>query len=344
MHSGAKLHGYSCYSRSAGSSRVRLYDWFDHLGISSCDHPYSNASSISIRQLVCNPCEAFLAERSLRKHAGGVAMISREASPFSSGRLESQIFSRSDRGIFDIDDALFNDIRLRRKVFGGAAKFEIAAAAANVVIVGNPYLAEWAHRHSENVVVIPSCVEPKSYSIATHSEESGPVIVWLGSPSTETYLASIATTLNRVHEETGARLRIVSGPNSNPALRSIGHMIERVPWHEDTYQQHLADATVGISPLMNTPFAQGKCAYKILQYAAAGLPIIGDPVGANDQALRILGGIPAHGPGEWMEALVSVIRMSRDQLLSAGATARTEVSLHYSFAAWENEWKSAVFG
>ena len=343
MSEGHIIHSYSCYSRAAGSARVRLFDWFEHLNVNVCHHVYSNTPSVSMKTLLGNPSSVVRAERSLRAH-DGISIVSREASPLSAGHLESKIFARSERGVYDLDDALYNDRRLRRSAFGGDRKFERMVRSADSVIVGNDYLAEWAERYSSSVTVIPSCVQVSEYRVAQHDDNAPRVMVWLGSPSTEQYLATIAPMLKRVHETTGARLRVISGPSHNPHLAEIDHLIDRVAWSQETYAELLAGATVGISPLLNTDFARGKCAYKILQYGAAGLPVVGDPVGANAIALERLGGVAVRHPNEWVEALEAILSLSGDGLREIGGQARSSVSKHYSFAAWEKEWVSAVSG
>jgi len=95
-------------------------------------------------------------------------------------------------------------------------------------------------------------------------------------------------------------------------------------------------------PLEDTPFARGKCAYKLLQYAAAGLPAVGSPVGANRQALeRFDGFAPATG-AEWYTAIESLLGATTAERSRLGATARTAVEEHYSFDAWEPEWRRAI--
>jgi len=40
---------------------------------------------------------------------------------------------------------------------------------------------------------------------------------------------------------------------------------------------------IGIMPLVDGPFERGKCGYKLVQYMAAGLPVVASPVGVNRQ-------------------------------------------------------------
>ena len=61
---------------------------------------------------------------------------------------------------------------------------------------------------------------------------------------------------------------------------------------------------VGIAPTPTDRWTLGKCGFKIVQYMAAGLPVIASPVGANAE-LVVPGGTgllprpPPTGPTPW---------------------------------------------
>lgn len=334
------IHAYSCYSPAAGSTRVRLYDWFRHLDLTPTRHQYLQTPNLAFTTILQRPIDSLNEERQLRKptQRDAISIVSREASPLSTGLLESRILERSSHGVFDIDDALHEDSRLRRRAFGGARKFERAARAADVVIVGNDNLAEWATQFAADVRVIPSCVEPSDYELAT--QDGRPTMIWLGSPSTEKHLMPLLPLLSDIHRRTGTTLTLVSGPD--PTALDQYSFIERTEWSMEGFAQALARSSVGLAPLVDDPFARGKCAYKILQYGASGLPIVGSPIGANARALELLGGVAATTEHDWHDALLSILTQPAQTRRKMGLAARQGVTKNYSFERWETAWMSAV--
>ncbi len=57
--------------------------------------------------------------------------------------------------------------------------------------------------------------------------------------------------------------------------------VEKKAWSLETEAADLAACDIGLCPLPDDNFTRGKCGFKILQYFAAGLPVIASPVGIN---------------------------------------------------------------
>lgn len=340
-----RLRVYSTYAPQAGSTRVRIYDWLKHLGLDADAHQYLSLPTAGVKDVASRPIAVARAERSLRERASSRdnVLISREASPLSRGQVEERLLREARHGVLDMDDALFHDSSPHRRLFGGAAKFERAAAASDVFVAGSQYIAEWAATHARRVELIPSCVEPRDYRVSTGTAGEEPErMIWVGSASTEAYLVPLIDDLLRLHERRGARLRLVSSAQHNPALEPLQNMMDRVPWQFSTAVGELAQADVALAPLHDTLFARGKCAYKLLQYGAAGVPAVGSPVGANELALQRLDGIAVGREDSWYEAVTEVLDGSDARRAARSARARDAVEEHYSFRAWAETWKACV--
>jgi glycosyltransferase involved in cell wall biosynthesis len=341
-----ELTAVTMYGAQASSARVRVFDWLRHTKVTAEVSTYADTADMRPRRIVSSPVVVAHAEARLRvlarRRIDRPVVLSREASPLSRGGAERGLLRSGSRGVYDIDDAIYLGLSGVRRVYGKAERAVAGARAADVVIVGNDILADWAAAHATDVRVIPSCVEPSDYDRKDQWEVSSrPRLVWMGSRSTEQYLLSIAGSLRRVAATTGARLLIISAPRAqeHPALAGF---TDRVAWSPASMRPGLREADVALAPLDDTPFSRGKCAYKLLQYGAAGLPIVGSPVGANARALSVLDGISVEAGASWEEAILEVLGESTERRQQRGVSGIKGVSLHYSFSAWEDRWRDAL--
>ena len=293
--------------------------------------------------VVCRPCHDRTSTHPINHHRWPrPVFLSREASPWSTGGVESRLLRGATRGVYDLDDALFEDRLGWRRVLGKRQKVEMPAATADVVIAGNALLADFASLHSRDVRMIPTCVEPTTYQPKTaYDITSVPTLVWLGSHSTEAYLTGIAPALQEVHRRTGARVRIISAA-SDTDFPGLEGLMDRVTWTPTSYAAQLASADIALAPLHDDPFARGKCAYKLLQYAATGLPLVGSPVGANELALERFTVWAATSHDDWIDALGEAIDSSADARAARGTPGHGRRTHALLLDAWAAIWRKAV--
>ena len=129
-------------------------------------------------------------------------------------------------------------------------------------------------------------------------------MVWIGSPSTAQYVQDIARPLAELNRQVPFKLRII-GAN----LNIEGVDIENLPWTEDTEVPLVAESDIGIMPLPDTPWTNGKCGYKLIQYMACGLPVVGSDVGANKNIVDE--GVNGHlvsSDAQWVETLKTLLQ------------------------------------
>jgi glycosyltransferase involved in cell wall biosynthesis len=311
-------------------------------------HAYAGLRNAGPRTLLRHPGRVARAEASLRMLAAARStrlLVHREASPLSRGHLESALARSATVSVYDFDDALYLDTGtgpFYRRLAPKATKVARVLRTVDRVVAGNDTLANWAADHHRDVVVIPSCVDTSAYRPkADYAVGSPPRIGWIGSSSSEVHLASISSALLALHDRLGARLVVLGSPAGH--LGRLERMVDRIPWSLPSQRDETARFDVGIMPLLDTPYARGKCGYKLLQYLAAGVPSVASPVGVNTEILRLAGMPAVQDPKEWEESITALLEASTDRRRTLGTRGRDVVTEHYSFSAWLDRWRAAVF-
>jgi len=262
--------------------------------------------------------------------------------PFTRGTLEAELLRRAAWGVYDFDDALWADRRTGvHRIYNEGIVWERSVRDADLVIAGNDHLCEAAARLNPAVVLIPSCVDPSGYPAKRQYELGAPPrLVWIGTPSNESYLDVAARALVEVNRLTGARLLLISA-GTRP-LGPLAHMTDRITWNGAASNRVLSSADCGIMPVPDNAYNRGKCAYKLLQYGAAGLPVVASPVGVNAQVIEQLHGLAATDTESWVRALREVLGEGEAARSARGAAARRAVEERYSFAAWRPTFLRAL--
>lgn len=277
-----------------------------------------------------------------------VALVYRRADVLPSLALE-RLAARGRRVVYDVDDAIWLDGRrdsgthplavLKRS----PGKVRWLAERADRVVAGNAILAEHLARFSSSVSVVPSVVDTAAIPVRTHADAPELVLGWIGSRSTARFVAGIAPALRRVAAAMGdVKLTLVAVGGAVPPVPGVAH--EERPWSPEAQRDALARMDVGLMPIPDTPWNRGKCAYKALQYMAAGVPVVSDDVGI---AREVVGdgsaGYAVRGEDRWVEALVSLLR---DRALRArlGAAGRERVERDFSLERWAPELARILSG
>jgi glycosyltransferase involved in cell wall biosynthesis len=210
--------------------------------------------------------------------------------------------------IYDFDDAvMFDDKHPEKPHHKRQTSFRRTVIMADLVIAGNVYLAEYARRFNPNVEILPTGLDTKAYKTITKKAGDGKIrLVWIGSRPTLPNLRQIAPAL----EEIGSLfdnvvLRIISDEFFD--LQNIP--VEKHRWSLETEATELVNSDIGLAPLTDNNFTRGKCGFKILQYQAAGLPVVASPVGVNAELVRKgLNGYHAATVKDWVEKLSALMK------------------------------------
>ena len=286
---------------------------------------------------------ALQARRALRTRLASeegfdVALVQRQVDLLPSLRLE-RLVADGRRLVLDVDDAIWLDAspaagghRLAA-LKGTPRKVRWLAQRADTVIAGNELLAEWLGRYSSNVVVVPSLVEHRSIPVRQHTQGERVLLGWIGSPSTAPSLSRLREPLKALtsaHPDLQVELLAVGGRAPElPGLR-----VREEPWSEESELAFLRTVDIGLMPLPDNAWTRGKCAYKALQYMAAGIPVVADDVGVSAKVVgHDEGGLIAADLSDWTALLAE---LADDPQLRArlGGGGRARVAKDFSVEMW----------
>ena len=300
--------------------------------------------SLSLRGLASGGAARWLQFASLPR-VDTVFLQRKLLSPWHLGTLRG----RARRLIFDFDDAvLFRDSYDPRgpHCHRRARRFAATVRVADLVIAGNDFLADCALRagaRPERVRVIPTCVATEAYAAREDggSYGVGLELVWVGASSTLRGLERTRPLWDRVAREVpGVRMRVICD-----RFPDLGAMpIVPVVWSEASEAREIASGDVGIAIMPEGAWSRGKCGLKVLQYQAAGLPVLANPVGVHCEMVHpgSNGFLPA-GDSEWVAA-ARALAGDAGLRRRMGQEARRSVEAGYSVAAWEGAFVAALAG
>jgi glycosyltransferase involved in cell wall biosynthesis len=213
--------------------------------------------------------------------------ISREMDPLGPPVLERILLARCKRVILDIDDALHvydrKSARFIPRLLRDRGKFSRMAASYTAVVCGNKYLADFYMEHSAAVQIIPTVVEIDRYEGLKRIPAETVRIGWIGTPLNDHHLEALYSPLAALARERDFELVIVG---LNKPLQWDIPQVRYIDWQLANEFGYFAHFDIGIMPVTDSPFARGKCAFKLIQYMAAGLPVVASPVGANCEVVE----------------------------------------------------------
>jgi hypothetical protein len=237
--------------------------------------------------------------------------------------------------VLDVDDAVWLNT--------GGHRARDLAMASDLIVCGNTFLANHFSHWNSNVTVIPTAVNTAWYRPRHAGNTSRTLIMgWTGTSGNFPFLYAIEGALIRVFEHCGqAKLLVVA--DRPPQFKLLpASRIEFEHWTPRTEQAAFDRMSIGLMPLADTDWCNGKCSYKMLCYMAAGLPVVVTAAGMNRQVLA-LGevGLSADSEREWVDALIALLdnpRLRRNM----GAAGRAVVEERFSLKRLTQQY-AAVF-
>ncbi len=241
--------------------------------------------------------------------------------------------------VFDFDDAIWlmdkNSSQGLFNLLKNPSKTSKIISMCDTIIAGNKYLSDYASKYASDVRIIPSTIDMMQYHV--HPSKNERICIgWTGSFSTIKHFMSVKFALLSIKSIFGSKVyfKLIGDPGFiDPDLELSG-----ISWNSETEAQDLSELDIGIMPLPNDQWSQGKCGMKGLQYMALEIPTIMSPVGVNKEIIKQgENGFLADTHEEWVEKL-SLLIEDGELRKRIGKAGRKTVVEHYSVEANKEKW------
>jgi glycosyltransferase involved in cell wall biosynthesis len=235
--------------------------------------------------------------------------IHREATPIGPPFFEWTVrYLWRKKIIYDFDDAIWlkdpTEKGSLKAIFKWKSKVKNICSWSYKVSCGNDYLADFAKKYNENVVINPTTINT-DYHKALEKSDSGKIVIgWTGTHSTLPYLKLVLPVLNELSKEYNFELLVIS--NQKPDFDV--HYMRFIPWRKSSEIEDLNKMDIGVMPLSDDIWSNGKCGFKLLQYMAIKKPTVASPVGVNKKLLHESeAGYSANNEKEWEDKLLKLL-------------------------------------
>ncbi len=223
--------------------------------------------------------------------------------------------------VFDVDDAIFTKrvCGIKNPLY---AWFDSVARLADRVFAGSRAIEEYARGLNANTLLVPTAVNMEIFGARGEAPRRAAgtdvfTIGWLGAG--EIHLPSLLLVrepLRELAKRHRIRFKMVSSLGSRKIREAFGGVggleidygrDEWIPLEEIPGEMAGVDASV--MPLVDTPYARGKCALKALESMAMRIPVVASGVGENNHIIRHgENGYLANTAGEWVRCIEELIR------------------------------------
>jgi glycosyltransferase involved in cell wall biosynthesis len=270
--------------------------------------------------------------------------IHREASPIGPPVFEwiiAKIFRKQI--IYDFDDAIWlSNTSAENKIISVLKchwKVAMICKWSWKVTCGNEFLCDFTRQFNPNVVYIPTTLDlDEMGKLGTLNLELRTNITfgWTGTHSTIKYLQPIVPILQEIQAEIDFNFILIA--DKDPELYFKNYMF--IPWNKESEWEDLRKIDIGIMPLDNSEWEEGKCGFKVIQYMALGIPALASPTKANCAIIQNgQNGFICSNDSEWKNGLKRLIQDA--ELQSAfSRQGRETIETKFSKSAWIEKYSN----
>ena len=267
-------------------------------------------------------------------------LLHREAAPLGPPVFEwliSRVMKK--KMIYDFDDAIW--LPTISKANKLARQFKWYSKVATIckwsakISVGNDYLAAYASKYNNHVVVIPSVVDTDAtYNVCQNQSSGKPHIGWSGTFSTVRHLQLVLPSLQELQQKRDFVFFVIADIDPRLPLKNYRY----IKWQRDSEVADLLNFHVGLMPLIEDEYSYGKGGFKAIQYMSLGIPAVVSPIGVNKTLVDDgVDGYHCGGKTEWTQKLECLLD-NHERRSAMGKAARQKIVSHYSMNAIKDKF------
>ncbi|MBW1971551.1 MAG: glycosyltransferase family 4 protein [Deltaproteobacteria bacterium] len=237
--------------------------------------------------------------------------------------------------IYDFDDAVMvrNSTRENPYSITRFRRFVRTVKDSDYIFAGNRFLMEQAKKYNPNVMVLPTSIDLNNYPLKNWKIRSDNIIIgWIGDTGSLHYLEKLAPVFEKLaYFDKNIRLKIVCSHffdlKEMKVIKSL--------WSSETEIKDLLSFDIGIMPLVEDIWSEGKCGFKIIQYMGVGLPVVCSPIGVNKELVKEgVNGFFAKDEQQWIDKIM-ILAKDIDLRAKMGKEGRKRIEENYSVQANE---------
>jgi len=261
-----------------------------------------------------------------------IVFIHREAAPLGPPVFE-WVIARILRKkiIYDFDDAIWLPNTSKENSFVAWLKWHGKVRSTCKwswrVSCGNKFLLDYAKQYNSNAFLNPTTIDAENLHDPDSCTKTGVLTIgWTGTHSTAKYLLPLIPVLENLQKQFDFRFLFIC---NHPPPFELSNLEFR-PWKSETEISDLMEIDIGIMPLKDDQWAEGKCGFKALQYMALQIPALVSPVGVNSEIVEHgVQGFHCRTNEEW-STRISELKEDPQIRNSMGQSGRDKVVRQYS--------------
>ncbi len=121
-------------------------------------------------------------------------------------------------------------------------------------------------------------------------------------------------------------------------------IIKNITWTREIAKTKIYEAHIGIMPLIDDEYTQGKGGFKLVQYISAGLPVIASAVGYNEEIVDEKCGVLVKDDENMLGWVDAILELSQDKMkwIKTSEEAYLKWCREFSFYKNRDKWNEII--